>query len=111
MEKVPYALKIETPESCLTRSARYEERKDGGGAAAWGRVLQVGKFGIAEAECVVIFILSFWVNDFRSVISRPFLDSHVANMIKPWLLSPGNTCTHIKVYMESQGLPEPIAEI
>lgn len=111
MEKVPYALKIETPESCLTLSARYEERKDGGGAAVWGRVLQVGKFGIAEAECVVIFILSFWVNDFCSIISRPFLDSHVANMIKPWLLSPGNTCTHRKVYMESQGLPGPVAEI
>jgi len=30
MEKVPYALKIETPESCLTLSARYEERKDRG---------------------------------------------------------------------------------
>ena len=80
MEKVPYALKIETPESCLTLSARYEE-KDWEG---WGgRILQVGKFGIADAEYVVIFILVFfWVNDFCSVIFCPFLDSHVTNLIK-----------------------------
>ena len=80
MEKVPYALKIETPESCLTLSARYVE-KDWVG---WGgRILQVGKFGIADAEYVVIFILVFfWVNDFCSVIFCPFLDSHVTNLIK-----------------------------
>lgn len=33
MEKVPYALKIETPQSCLTLSARYGEV---GGRRAWG---------------------------------------------------------------------------
>ena len=44
MEKVPYALKIETPESCLILSARYEERKGRGvggqdfaGGKVWNR--------------------------------------------------------------------------
>lgn len=81
------------------------------GQGGWGgRILQVGKFGIADAEYVVIFILVFfWVNDFCSIIFCPFLDSHVTNLIKPWLLSPENMSIHIKFYMESQGFPEPIA--
>ena len=56
-----------------------------------------------------LFWCPFWVNDFCSVISCPVLHSHVANLIKPWLLSPENMCIHIKFNMESQGFPEPIA--
>lgn len=42
MEKVPYALKIETSESCLTLSARYGEEE--GGKAWWaGRGGEGGK--------------------------------------------------------------------
>lgn len=35
MDKVPYALKIETPESCLTLSARYEEPYSSYSALCW----------------------------------------------------------------------------
>lgn len=72
MEKVPYALKIETSESCLTLSARYGVGVGGaltvnvrrvGGRRVWGRrgrSLKVRKFGITVAGCVVIFpLMSF----------------------------------------------------
>jgi hypothetical protein len=35
MDKVPYALKIETPESCLTLSARYGEPYSSCSALCW----------------------------------------------------------------------------
>ena len=43
-EKVPYALKIETSESCLTLSARYGDEAGGTARVGKGTEFQVGKW-------------------------------------------------------------------
>lgn len=64
MEKVPYALKIETSVSCLILSARYG-RWEEGGPRDKRTVLQVGKFRITNAGCVFFFnLLPFDSKDF-----------------------------------------------
>lgn len=68
MEQVPYALKMETPESCLTLSARYGEagRREGlgdkgqglTGGKVWGNKRWVSRhfyFGILWIPEVLIF--------------------------------------------------------